>query len=104
MTQKLKSPEAARNSLARKSKTDREQRDDARSVYQGHIDQSTVQGGKEVWARVRDRWREAEVSGVGCRWIESRRIEGRRRKRPTRRIWRNCYGIIRSLRGKKPSK
>jgi hypothetical protein len=41
--------------------SDREQRDDARKIYEGNIKESSVQGSQEVWARVRDRWGQAEV-------------------------------------------
>jgi predicted ABC-type ATPase len=36
--------------------TDREQRDDARAVYEGTIRQSQVAGHDQLWNRVRDRW------------------------------------------------
>jgi hypothetical protein len=39
--------------------TDREQRDDARRVYEEIIGRSDVQGSQEVWARVHHRWGEA---------------------------------------------
>jgi hypothetical protein len=39
--------------------TEREQRDSARNIYQTLIDQSPVQGSRELWGRVHDRWGEA---------------------------------------------
>jgi len=51
--------------------SDREQRDDARAVYEGNIRQSKVAGHDEVWTRVRDRWgqgiHQGEVKNGGSR-------------------------------------
>ena len=41
--------------------SDREQRDSARASYEQIIHKSPVQGSREVWARVRDRWGEAAL-------------------------------------------